>query len=181
LTTDLDIARCCAWGGAVLIALAGLFLSCAGTSSVRHGDQIDVSGYPKDIQDAYRVFAVRCSRCHTLARPLNARIRDPEHWVRYVTRMRRNQSSGINAKDAEIILRFLLYYTEQVAAEEDAASGGKAPPSVPPAAPQPQVVPSVTAPATSPSPDPAIPSETQAGPGNSMTVPASDPNAGRTP
>jgi hypothetical protein len=177
LTTDLDISRLCACGGVVLIALAGLFLSCAGTSSVRHGDRIDVAGYPQDVQDAYRVFAVRCSRCHTLARPLNARIRDEEHWVRYVTRMRRNPSSGINAKDAEIILKFLLYYTQQLAAEEDAASA-------PPPAPEPQVVPSVTAPAPSPSPSPspapATP-ETQGAPGNSMTDPASDPNAGRTP
>jgi hypothetical protein len=179
LTTDLDITRVCACAGVVLIALAGLFLSCAGTSSVRYGDRIDVSGYPKDVQDAYRVFAVRCSRCHTLARPLNARIRDSEHWVRYVTRMRRNPSSGINAKDAEIILRFLLYYTQQLAAEEAAADGPKAAPSVPPAAPQPQVEPSVTAPA--PLPAPAAPSETQAGPGNTMTAPASAPNAGRTP
>jgi hypothetical protein len=159
----------------VLIALAGLFLSCAGTSSVRFGDQVDVSGYPKDVQDAYRVFAVRCSRCHTLARPLNARIRDPEHWVRYVTRMRRNPSSGINAKDAQIILRFLLYYTEQLAAEEAEEDGTYVPPSTPPEQPQPQVVPSVNAPATSPSPAPATPTPVE--PGNSMT----DPNAGRTP
>ncbi|HKP59968.1 MAG TPA: hypothetical protein VJV78_24760 [Polyangiales bacterium] len=165
----------------MLLALAGLFLSCAGTSSVRYGDRIDVSGYPKDVQDAYKVFAVRCSRCHTLARPLNARIRDPEHWVRYVTRMRRNPSSGINTKDAEIILRFLLYYTEQLAAEEDADSNSHTPPSTPPAAPQPQVVPSATAPASSPSPEPTPTSQTPAGPGNSMTDPASDPNAGRTP
>lgn len=92
-------------------ALAGY--GCAGTSKVRHGDSIDVSGYPKDIQAAYEVFAVRCSRCHTLARPLNARIHDAQHWERYVARMRRNPSSGINASNAEVILRFLLYYMHQ--------------------------------------------------------------------
>jgi hypothetical protein len=118
-------------------ALAVLLPSCAGTSSVRHGDRIDVSKYPNDIQEAYKVFAVRCSRCHTLARPLNARIRDPEHWVRYVTRMRRNQSSGINAKDADIILKFLLYYTERMAAEEDGPPPGA---NVAPRAPEPNVV-----------------------------------------
>jgi hypothetical protein len=94
------------------VVLAWSQASCAGTSSTRHGDRIDVSTYPPQIQAAYRVFAVRCSRCHTLARPLNAQIDDPDHWVRYVTRMRRNPTSGINRKDAEIILQFLLFYTD---------------------------------------------------------------------
>lgn len=122
MTTDRLTARGCLYTGLVFAVVAALATSCAGTSSVRSGDSIDVSKYPQDIQSAYQVFAVRCSRCHTLARPLNARIEDPEHWVRYVTRMRRNQSSGINAKDAEIILRFLLYYTKQVAAEGEGSS-----------------------------------------------------------
>jgi hypothetical protein len=76
----------------------------------RSGDRVDVSRYPEDIRDAYRVFAFRCSRCHTLARPLNARIDDPAHWVRYVRRMRRQPGSGIDASNADTILKFLLYY-----------------------------------------------------------------------
>ncbi|HET8939370.1 MAG TPA: hypothetical protein VFN67_38255, partial [Polyangiales bacterium] len=88
-------------------------IGCATTTSNRTGDRLDVSQYPPDIRDAYKVFAVRCSRCHTLARPLNARIRDPQQWVRYVQRMRLNPASGINAKNGEIILRFLLYYMHQ--------------------------------------------------------------------
>jgi len=87
--------------------------TCASSTSNRRGDNLDVALYPKDIQDAYKVFAVRCSRCHTLARPLNARINDPQHWVRYVARMRLNPASGINAKNGEVIIRFLQYYTHQ--------------------------------------------------------------------
>jgi hypothetical protein len=87
-------------------------LSCATTTN-RIGDSLDTSQYPPEIRDAYKVFAVRCSRCHTLARPLNARINDPQQWVRYVQRMRLNPASGINAKNGEIILRFLLYYMHQ--------------------------------------------------------------------
>ena len=97
---------------ACMLLTVGIALSCATTSN-RHGDSLDTSQYPPDIQDAYKVFAVRCSRCHTLARPLNARIRDPQQWVRYVQRMRLNPASGINAKNGEIILRFLLYYMHQ--------------------------------------------------------------------
>jgi hypothetical protein len=169
LTTEIAIARGCLYSGVVFAVFAALVPSCAGTSSTRHGDRIDVTKYPSDIQDAYKVFAVRCSRCHTLARPLNARIRDPEHWVRYVTRMRRNQSSGINAKDADIILRFLLYYTREVTAEEEGA---------PSAAPEPRVVASPP-----PSLEPAAPQSVDhpavlEGP---MTEPAREPIDGGNP
>jgi hypothetical protein len=108
-----------------LVLTVGVALSCATTVSNRTGDTLDTSQYPPDIRDAYKVFAVRCSRCHTLARPLNARIRDPQQWVRYVQRMRLNPASGINAKDGEIILRFLLYYMhqrERVRGEQDPES-----------------------------------------------------------
>jgi hypothetical protein len=101
-------------------AAALLVLSCAHGSQARHGDRLDVTGYPPEMQRNYAVFARRCSRCHTLARPLNAHIRDPQHWVRYVTRMRRNPSSGINRADAALILDFLLFYTAQtVKAEQE--------------------------------------------------------------
>ena len=130
-----------ALGAAFLVLGVGVSIAigCATTTSNRTGDQLDVSQYPPDIQDAYKVFAVRCSRCHTLARPLNARIRDPQQWVRYVQRMRLNPASGINAKNGEIILRFLLYYMhekEKARGEQDSetelppeASGDEAPPA----------------------------------------------------
>lgn len=136
---------------AVAVAIV---LGCAGSSSVRYGDQVDVSKYPADIQSAYRVFAVRCSRCHTLSRPLNARITDPDHWVRYVTRMRRNPSSGINPKDADIILSFLLYYTKELQAG-GSTSGAAPEPPAPSAMDAPRVmpVPDLNMPASEPSPD----------------------------
>jgi len=106
MTTDLARALTTTLWVGLAFALAS---GCAGNEA-RRGDHVDVSRYPDEIQDAYRVFAFRCSRCHTLARPLNARIDDPQHWVRYVRRMRRQQSSGIDAKSGETILKFLLYY-----------------------------------------------------------------------
>lgn len=93
---------------ALCVVLVPAF-GCAGHEA-RRGDRVDVSRYPEEIRDAYRVFAFRCSRCHTLARPLNARIDDPQHWVRYVRRMRRQSGSGIDAGNADTILKFLLYY-----------------------------------------------------------------------
>jgi hypothetical protein len=111
MTTEAD--RAWLWVGCVTVLVTLVAYGCAGANKLRHGDSVDVSSYPTDIQVAYKVFAVRCSRCHTLARPLNARIDDPQHWERYVARMRLNSASGINVKDAQIILRFLHYYMQQ--------------------------------------------------------------------
>jgi len=118
----IDSARVTAWLGwslsciGLMICLYGY--GCAGANSIRHGDTLDVSSYPDDMRAAYKVFAVRCSRCHALARPLNARIHDPHHWERYVARMRLNPASGINAKNGDIIIRFLVYYMHQREAAE---------------------------------------------------------------
>src|SRR5689334_21712846 len=97
LTTEL------ASRGALLIPATLLILASRSAHSSRRGDPVAVSSYPQEIQQAYRVFALRCSRCHTLARPLNPHITNPQHWVRYVTRMRRQPTSGINREDAEAI------------------------------------------------------------------------------
>jgi mono/diheme cytochrome c family protein len=41
-------------------------------------DTVDVSGYPADIQKAYKeVLQVKCAKCHTAARPLNSQFFEP--------------------------------------------------------------------------------------------------------
>ena len=37
-------------------------------------DSIDVSAYPKELQQSYRTFKFKCAACHTAARPLNSQI-----------------------------------------------------------------------------------------------------------
>jgi hypothetical protein len=97
----------------LLAAVAWIgFAGCSGATRSHRPDGIDVSDYPDDIQDAYGVFEYRCSRCHSLARPLNAQITDTGFWADYVERMRRMPGSGINRRDARTILKFLVYYTE---------------------------------------------------------------------
>ncbi len=118
-------------GAATLLFLACAAASCADAHATRRGDRVDVSSYPAEIQAAYAVFAQRCSRCHTLARPLNAHLEDPEHWVRYVTRMRRQPGSGINQDNAEIILRFLLFYHGSDRERLDREANAPAQPSQP--------------------------------------------------
>ena len=138
-------------GTAALLLLGALSAGCA-TQESRRGETVDVSKYPPEIREAYEVFAVRCSRCHTLARPLDARINDPQHWIRYVHRMRLQPGSGIDAQNAEIILRFLLYYHGQ-----GQSQGGEAPaePAVPPAPTTDPAAPE--APGDGPKPPPGAP------------------------
>ncbi len=70
---------------------------------------IDVSKYPPDMQADYKVFAQKCSQCHTLARPINCDFALPDEWERYVKRMMRKPNSGINSADGKKIYEFLVY------------------------------------------------------------------------
>lgn len=67
---------------------------------------------PPDIRPAFDVFAQRCSKCHSLSRPLDSGIDDDGYWAMYVRRMRLQPGSGISATDEKIILEFLRYYAQ---------------------------------------------------------------------
>ena len=69
---------------------------------------IDVTAYPAKMQEAYKLFANKCSRCHTVARPINSTFM-PEEWRKYVYKMMRKPGSGLTPKTAEEISRFLIY------------------------------------------------------------------------
>jgi hypothetical protein len=100
----------------------------------------------------YALFAQRCSKCHSLARPLTSGIDDDAYWVDYVARMRRQPASGISAEDTVGILRFLHYFSI-----EEKRKSGKLPPeasapvspAVPPAGSAPPAPATVPAPAQS--------------------------------
>ena len=70
---------------------------------------IDVSKYPKEMQAGYEVFKKTCSKCHSLARPINSSYALPEEWERYIKRMKRKPASGIGSKEAKQIYDFLVY------------------------------------------------------------------------
>jgi hypothetical protein len=71
--------------------------------------KIDVSKYPKDIQDKYKVFSVKCSKCHTLARPINSDYVLEDEWERYVKRMMHNAGTFIGPDEGKQIYEFLVY------------------------------------------------------------------------
>jgi len=76
-------------------------------------DRIDVSGYPVAQQKTYVVYAQKCSKCHPLARSVNARFNSTD-WKRYMKRMIRRPNSGINEEQAAQIYEFLKYYSAQL-------------------------------------------------------------------
>ena len=135
--------------------VAGLLVSSATGCTRREG--LDPSTMPENVRGDYAVFARKCSKCHSLARPLSANISDDEQWVLYVNRMRRQPASGISPSDQEHILRFLRYYAADLRRIQAEKNGGK------PAAPHmdqnvPVLAPSAPSPPASPAPaSPASP------------------------
>ncbi len=72
--------------------------------------KIDVSKYPADMQAKYKVFARKCSGCHTLARAINSDFVLEDEWERYVKRMMNKAGpSVINADEGKQIYEFLVY------------------------------------------------------------------------
>lgn len=67
--------------------------------------------YPKGMQEIYyKLFRKRCSKCHTLARPINTTL-TPTKWQEYVKRMMNKPGSGIKPAEAREIWKFLVYDT----------------------------------------------------------------------
>jgi hypothetical protein len=87
---------------------------------------------PPVVRPDYALFAQRCSKCHSLARPLTSGIDDDGYWVDYVARMRRQPSSGISQEDTVGILRFLHYFSmeeKRRSGKLPAAAAATAPPA----------------------------------------------------
>ena len=96
----------------ITIMLAPLVLA-AQTSNVvlpqdKGPDKINVSAYPAAQQAAYKVFTTKCSKCHTIARPMNTMMKRDE-WERYVKRMMHKPNSGISDSQGKVIFDFLIY------------------------------------------------------------------------
>ncbi len=74
---------------------------------------IDVSKFPAKQQKNYEVYAAKCSKCHPLARSVNARFNATD-WKRYMKRMIRRPNAGINDDQAALIYEFLTFYSNQL-------------------------------------------------------------------
>lgn len=129
--------------------LAGLLVSTATGCTRREG--LDPSTMPENVRGDYAFFARKCSKCHSLARPLSANITDDEQWALYVNRMRRQPASGISPNDQEHILRFLRFYAADLRRIQAEKNGGK------PVGPHHEQSVPVLAPSAPSSPAPAFP------------------------
>ncbi len=74
---------------------------------------IDVSSYPEPMRKNYDMYAVKCAKCHPLARSVNARF-SAQDWKRYMKKMIRRPNSGINEEQAANVYEFLKYYSTQL-------------------------------------------------------------------
>lgn len=71
--------------------------------------KVDVSKYPAEIKENYKVFVERCSKCHTLARAINSDFALEDDWERYIKRMMRRAAGMITPEDAQKIFDFAVY------------------------------------------------------------------------
>lgn len=71
--------------------------------------KIDVSKYSQDMKDRYKVFSVKCVKCHTLARAINCDYALDDEWERYVKRMMRRAGSFITPDEGKLIFEFVTY------------------------------------------------------------------------
>ncbi|MEK7399741.1 MAG: hypothetical protein AAB116_22605 [Candidatus Poribacteria bacterium] len=70
---------------------------------------IDVSKYPAEQQANYKVYVQKCSKCHTLARSVNAPSKSPKEWKDYIDKMKKKKRAGLDAKSSKTILNFINY------------------------------------------------------------------------
>jgi hypothetical protein len=92
-----------------MLAALGLACGCGGAASPAASALAPGAAAPTDIQTACDLAAHRCSKCHPVERLLLAQVSRPEHWVRYVDRMRRQPESSISDDEGAIITRCLVF------------------------------------------------------------------------
>lgn len=144
-------------------------------------EALDPASLPENVRGDYHVFERRCSKCHSLARPLTSGITDQGQWESYVTRMRRQPASGITPDDQVVILRFLKYYSEDQLRKKAEKNGTAKPVEQPQAPPPPPAAPGSPQPPARPtSSAPAAPVAPPAAPSAVPAAPSAAPHASRT-
>lgn len=71
--------------------------------------KINVSKYPAEMQTRYKLFLVKCGKCHTPARAINSEFALEDEWERYVKRMMRKSGTFISPEDAKQVFEFLVF------------------------------------------------------------------------
>ncbi len=97
-----------------LLIISGLETAGTGDKTLLVRDQ-----FSDEMRVRFDVFAVRCTKCHAMARPIAAlqtgitpvtgHVFDQTTVKKYVLKMMRKPKSGITKADAKTILEFLTY------------------------------------------------------------------------
>lgn len=99
-----------------------LLLALVGCSASR-SEPTYVTSVPTELKPSYELFAKRCSKCHSLSRPLDSGIEDDAYWAIYVRRMRLQPGSGISAQEEVAILEYLKFYARERRERRERGSG----------------------------------------------------------
>jgi hypothetical protein len=138
----------------VVVGLASVMAGCPGS---RAGEPEAATVSPTAAAD-YALFTIRCSKCHSLSRPLNSGIDNDDYWRLYVARMKRQPGSGISDEDEVAILRFLHVFSMEQRRKKAEKLGleppQEAPSSLPPSPAPPPSLPASQPDAASPSGSP---------------------------
>lgn len=71
--------------------------------------KIDVSKYPADMKQYYKLYVEKCGKCHTVARAVNCDFVLEDEWERYIKRMMRRAGSFMSPEDSKKIFQFAVY------------------------------------------------------------------------
>lgn len=93
----------------ITILIVCLFIS---INSYAQSDipSVDISSYPKEAKEGYKIFSYKCVKCHSAAKPLNAPY-SGEAWKTTVYRMMRKEGSFLTQKEADKVYAFLVQYS----------------------------------------------------------------------
>lgn len=93
----------------ITILIVCLFIS---INSYAQSDipSVDISNYPNEAKEGYKIFSYKCVKCHSAAKPLNAPYTG-EAWKTTVYRMMRKEGSFLTQKEADKIYAFLVQYS----------------------------------------------------------------------
>jgi hypothetical protein len=69
-------------------------------------DKVDISSYPSNIQENYKVYERQCGKCHTLARSINTSM-PAVYWANYLGTAIKKPEYGITLAEADQIYQFL--------------------------------------------------------------------------
>lgn len=93
----------------ITILIVCLFIS---INSYAQSDipSVDISNYPNEAKEGYKIFSYKCVKCHSAAKPLNAPYTG-EAWKTTVYRMMRKEGSFLTQKEADKVYAFLVQYS----------------------------------------------------------------------